>query len=130
MDNTNSISNAFQTIECATISESIKDLIRDIKATQSGDRTNPVFHLLRDHLKEKRRFDLLADRLLEMNPLAVSHANDLYLASLFFDLGKLLKPDIHISAKRLIESVLNKYGIKLTVLALRVIQKVENAADR
>lgn len=101
----NTITEVLHTLTQAALDESIQELIKDMKATQHGDQTNPLYDLLQDYHIEggvwkhtKLALDALpevakglADTLNDPSYQEVfdHNKNDLRAAALYHDIGKI-----------------------------------------
>lgn len=96
---TSSIRQIFRLVEEGCVDESIQELIKDMKATQHGDRTNPFYELVKDYHKEGGvwKHTTLALYALpevaealgpEFEAVYADNINDLRAAVLYHDIGK------------------------------------------
>jgi len=129
-----------QTIDSLVFNESIQALIRDMKATQHGDRTNSFYDLLSDYHQEGGvwKHTLLAIQSLpaiaaelatmfndqQFQELYDEFKNDLRVATLYHDIGKLSTQEPskqrlgsfsfpEHGAKDIVKTVINKYGLTM-----------------
>jgi len=96
----------FRCIEESCVNESIQELVRDMKATQHGDRVNPFYELVKDHHKEGgvwKHTSIALDSLPEIahllsevlvdpeyEQLYGEFKNELRAAILYHDIGKIV----------------------------------------
>ena len=101
-----SVRQIFRRIEEDCVDESIQELIRDMKATQHGDRVNPFYELMKDYHKEGgvwkhtvialEALPVLSKALTkefndqEYTLLYDAYKNELRSAALYHDIGKLV----------------------------------------
>jgi len=94
-----------QLIDTFTLDESVQELIRDLKRTQHGDRTNPVYDIISDHHMEGgvwKHTKLALDSLPKAAQALADHLDDpeymkiydefkqhIRAAALFHDIGKI-----------------------------------------
>jgi 23S rRNA maturation-related 3'-5' exoribonuclease YhaM len=140
---TSSIRQIFWMIEEDCVDESIQELVKDMKATQHGDRVNPFYELVKDYHKEGGvwKHTMIALRALpeiasvlgpEFEEVYADNINDLRAAILYHDIGKVATQTPSTSrvgsysfpqhsAEDVVDKVAVEYGIALSPIVRKLV---------
>lgn len=141
----------YDSVDSICLDESIQELIKDMKATQHGDRTNPLYELAKDYHKEGGvwKHTLLALQALpevasalgpDFYDIYLSNVNDLRAAVLYHDIGKLVtktssktRPGSYSfpqhSAEDIMDSMAVHYGITMSPIVRRLATHHHDSPD-